>query len=554
VKTFRGSGSGLLALSLVVALSGCKGPEGPAGPAGADGTDGTDGTDGMDGMDGMDVAVDPTLTPVEKAFAGIGGQPAVEALTSYTYVADGTRWIPGEQFLPEDQLLEAATFTVTVNWDAAADGLRLDYDRLVTLFGLNVPLTSSDIIDGDVGTVTGSESFLGFPGADMVSDRWASDRKAQRLMNPVLILADIAADPTIATDAGVGLLDGSVHHLVAVADAVAPITLWVNAQNGHIDRLSTLENDWVHRDSALDVFFYGWQPSASGLLYPAEVFVAFGGEVVHEEARSSYAVNEAIDPTLFDLPAGAAPVFDATAAARGEANHEWHQNWSMAGLPLDGEQVYVAPTEIQPGVWWLAGGSHHSMIIEQANSLVLVEAPLDDARAEAIAGWAAATYPTKPIAYVISTHHHDDHNGGLRTFVALGATVICGEAALDFHTTHFRAPSTVYPDMLALAPVSATIVTVPAGGSMTLPDAVRPVEIYDVNNVHAAGMLMVYAPNEQVLFESDLYNPGLPPIPPWALGLHASIVNDWGLTVATIAGGHGTSTSTFAEFLTAIGM
>jgi hypothetical protein len=66
-------------------------------------------------------------------------------------------------------------------------------------------------------------------------------------------------------------------------------------------------------------------------------------------------------------------------------------------------------------------------------------------------------------------------------------------------------------------------------------------------------MLMVYAPNEQVLFESDLYNPGLPPIPPWALGLHASIVNDWGLTVATIAGGHGVSTSTFAEFLTAIG-
>jgi len=64
----------------------------------------------------------------------------------------------------------------------------------------------------------------------------------------------------------------------------------------------------------------------------------------------------------------------------------------------------------------------------------------------------------------------------------------------------------------------------------------------------------VYVPNGQILFNSDLYSPGLPPIPPWALGLHASIVNTWSLTVTTMLGGHGVSAVPFATFLTDIGL
>ena len=37
---------------------------------------------------------------------------------------------------------------------------------------------------------------------------------------------------------------------------------------------------------------------------------------------------------------------------------------------------------------------------------------------------AKAKYPGKPIKYLVLTHHHMDHTGGMRAYVAEGATVI----------------------------------------------------------------------------------------------------------------------------------
>ena len=41
--------------------------------------------------------------------------------------------------------------------------------------------------------------------------------------------------------------------------------------------------------------------------------------------------------------------------------------------------------------------------------------------------------PNKPIKYLINTHHHFDHSGGLRTYVAEGVTIITNEANKAFY-------------------------------------------------------------------------------------------------------------------------
>src|SRR5213080_1264284 len=72
-------------------------------------------------------------------------------------------------------------------------------------------------------------------------------------------------------------------------------------------------------------------------------------------------------------------------------------------------RVNVQSTKLADGVWLLAGGSHNSVAVELKDFAVLVEAPLDDARTNAVIAETKRLIPGKQIRYVVNTHHHWDH-------------------------------------------------------------------------------------------------------------------------------------------------
>jgi glyoxylase-like metal-dependent hydrolase (beta-lactamase superfamily II) len=82
----------------------------------------------------------------------------------------------------------------------------------------------------------------------------------------------------------------------------------------------------------------------------------------------------------------------------------------------------VESTKVADGVWSVGGGSHNSIAVEFRDFSAVVEAPLNEARSLAVIAEVHKLIPNKPIRYVVNTHHHFDHAGGLRTFVAHGAT------------------------------------------------------------------------------------------------------------------------------------
>ena len=94
--------------------------------------------------------------------------------------------------------------------------------------------------------------------------------------------------------------------------------------------------------------------------------------------------------------------------------------------------VTITVTEPAPGVWFLAGQSHHSVVIEMADHLLLVEAPQNDARTLAVIQRARTLNPSKPLRAVINTHHHFDHSGGIRAAMSEGLTVITQEQNKPF--------------------------------------------------------------------------------------------------------------------------
>ena len=412
--------------------------------------------------------------PLEKTLAGLGGADALQEMSALSIEAAGTRWEIDELYSPGATDERGIPFTMQLRYDLAGDKLRLDYTRERPAVGEQ---QMSQIIAGELGVIEGQDARFGPPTTiAMTSDRWVAARREQRLLNSHLILRQVLADPSVITENGEQLLEGSEHHVLVMDEEVAPITLYVNASTGQIAKATTFENDYLRRDVVIEVVYEDWAPAEGGLSFPSRVLLTLDGERIHEEVRSSIEVNQALDPALFEFATDSPPEFDPELADWGATNHQMYRMMAAMGYPLAGQQTSIEVEEIAPRVHYVRGSSHHSLVIEQEAGIVVAEAPLHELRSEAVIDWIKATFPNKPMTHVIATHHHTDHSAGIRTYIAEGATVVVHEAAMEFFEDVFQAPSTVLPDRLALSPATAEIETVPVDGSFTVPDAALPVE------------------------------------------------------------------------------
>src|SRR5215475_13025576 len=171
--------------------------------------------------------------------------------------------------------------------------------------------------------------------------------------------------------------------------------------------------------------------------------------------------------------------------------------------------VKVETDKVADGVWYLTGGTHHSVLVEMNDHLIVVEGPQNDERATAVIDEVKKTVPNKPIKYVVNTHHHFDHAGGLGPFVAEGATIITHDVNKPFFETSLAAPRTVQPDKLAQSGKKATVEGMQ--DKRVLTDGTRTVELYLIQgNVHGDGIIMAYLPKEKLLVEADAYTPAAP--------------------------------------------
>lgn len=187
----------------------------------------------------------------------------------------------------------------------------------------------------------------------------------------------------------------------------------------------------------------------------------------------------------------------------------------------------VTAEQAAPGVWFLAGGSHNSVAIEMRDHMMVVESPLYDGRAAPMLAQVRSLANGKPIRYVVNSHHHFDHTGGLRTAVAEGATLVTSALAKPWFEKILANPNRIAPDAMARSGRSATVTGV--DGKRVFTDGNRVVEIHDIKDgVHANGFLMVYLPLEKILIQADAYTPLPPnaPVPASPNGNHVNLVDN----------------------------
>jgi glyoxylase-like metal-dependent hydrolase (beta-lactamase superfamily II) len=213
------------------------------------------------------------------------------------------------------------------------------------------------------------------------------------------------------------------------------------------------------------------------------------------------------------------------------------------------------------GVWYVGGGTHASIAVEFRDFITVVEAPLNEDRSLAVIAEVKKLIPNKPIRYLVSTHHHWDHLGGVRAYVQQeGVTIVVQQSNHAYYAEVLAVrPWVLKPDRLALAPpeeVAEGYTFESVGQKYVLTDGTKVMEIYNVQGLaHAQGMLMAYLPKEKIVIEADLFTPPAPNAPPPATitASHRTFftnVQRLKLDVTTIAPIHGGRTFPWAEFAT----
>ena len=192
----------------------------------------------------------------------------------------------------------------------------------------------------------------------------------------------------------------------------------------------------------------------------------------------------------------------------------------------------------------VAGQNQNTLAVEFEDYILAVEAPGSSAGADEVSKRIKAAIPGKPIRYVAMTHHHGDHLGGLRSFIAEGATVITTQSNREVVERMAAAPQL---DRLAKSPRKPDFLFIERG-KRVLTAGARTVQLIDVGpNPHARDMVVAYLPKERVLFQGDLFfvpANDAPTGPPQATTVSfAQKLKDLKLGVDRIASVHGRTTT-----------
>jgi glyoxylase-like metal-dependent hydrolase (beta-lactamase superfamily II) len=174
----------------------------------------------------------------------------------------------------------------------------------------------------------------------------------------------------------------------------------------------------------------------------------------------------------------------------------------------------VRSIEAAPGVFYIIGGPNNSIAVEFADHITMIEAPQTEERSLAFMTEARRRIPNKPIRYVVNTHHHFDHSGGLRAFAAEGATIVTHALNRPYYEKALTGPRTLAPDRLAQS--SRMMVFQTLTDRAVLTDGTRTIEVHLIRDTpHTDGSVMAYLPRERILVEGDIYDfpgPGVPAI------------------------------------------
>ena len=427
----------------------------------------------------------PEQQIVNDAAQALGGKAKVQAARTLTLDGEGTNFNIGQDMVPGASTQTFALSRYRRVVDIGPERQRIEQTRTPTFAYFQGPQAQNQVfgLDGEAGynvAPNGTPSRLAATAAQ--------DRRVEFYHHPLLIVR-AALDP--AAKLANAQTVGNERQLDITTPSGITVTLVVDSA-GLPTRVTSKTDQANLGDVTITTSFADYQ-DIGGLKLPAKLTTKTD-EFTTAELR---ATQQTVDGDVGDLK-----LPEAAAATP---------------LPAASPAVIVTVEPLGKGLWLLAGQSHHSVLVEFSDHLLLIEAPQSEARTLAVIAKARELAPGKTLTKLVTTHHHFDHTGGLRAAISEGLGVVTHSGNKAFVETMAKRPHTIRPDALAKASKAVTVETV--AEEMVLKDAAMEIALYHVaGSPHSDTMLMAYIPKERILVEVDVFSPGAQ-VQPYAANL-----------------------------------
>lgn len=159
-----------------------------------------------------------------------------------------------------------------------------------------------------------------------------------------------------------------------------------------------------------------------------------------------------------------------------------------------------------PGPW-----TYNVMAVAFSDHLLVAEAPVTSAVTEKVLAKLGEAFPDKPVRFVVQSHHHGDHLGGIRPYIADGATLVTppGLTPLIAKVAAVRQPE-ARADRQTKAPRDPIVQELSTERRFV--DGANEVVVFNIpGDPHSGNTLVTWLPKLGVLYQADLVNAGVYP-------------------------------------------
>jgi glyoxylase-like metal-dependent hydrolase (beta-lactamase superfamily II) len=479
-------------------------------------------------------AKDSPADLVKAAVTAEGGTEALKSLKGLAIKGEAKHWEPGQSLKAggEPRFLGDTNFTATV--DLGAGAARLDVDRAMKYPAVE-QLKYTEVMTPTLGFVTNEKGSTAASGV-----RLAAQLRELERASPTLLLRamDNAKNIAAAPDQKIGK---ATYPAVNFTDGATKFTIMFDPKTHLPAAIRTRDDDNISGDSNYDLVLSDWKPVngaqvAHTLTYNLDDVPV--GKVTYTDVKANPAITaDAFTPTDAVKSAAKGP-------ATGEVPYQWVLRRIALGRYLDADTLFYPPNappkvvDLGPNTAQVVTGTANSLAVNMKDGLAVFDAPMGEAQSKYTIDAFKQKFPGKPIKYLILTHHHMDHTGGMRTYAAEGATIVVPAPDKAYFEKDLKTTHTVVPDAYQKNPKKVQVVEVK--DQMSLKDADgNEIKLTRIDNPHVDGMLLGHVVKDNVVWVTDLYSPGRDTAKTPGSEAVAAAVKKLGISGATFGGGHG---------------
>jgi glyoxylase-like metal-dependent hydrolase (beta-lactamase superfamily II) len=316
------------------------------------------------------------------------------------------------------------------------------------------------------------------------------------LLSPerVLLTALDAKDLRLERDTTIGAVR---HHVVSLGIGGARVRLFMDAASGFPTKLELVRAYpssvfWaMWGDLTLITTWSAWAMEQGGVWYPRQRSVSLNGAAFRAYVVSSLDLAAAPAPDSLAIPDSVRAVF-ASVAARQRLVAERGTLPTLTPSPIASNAV-------------LYQGGYQSAAVKQADGVVIIEAPESSAKSKAVLADIATRWPGTRVKAVITTSPMWMHIGGLREYAARRVPIYALDVNVPVVRSLLSAPYAQAPDSLAKVRVAPVIRSV--GHLTTIGQGAERLELRPARGQHSSSMMVVYLPDQRLLYASDVVLP-----------------------------------------------